>query len=183
MTVDQVRQSFRWSLRHGQGLLMSTVQERRTPPPSDLVKLNPFPYGWRDVPVTKPDGRSTSNRSHLHSKTLCTQSLEITSCRATLTSSIANTSRTCFGARLSSKPTAVVLADVEVYWDDPEVKQHRPDIAVILGVRRQKNWPSFQVVEEGTRPALIVEVVSPSRGSTMSRKRLTNTPASRSPIT
>ena len=56
MSVDQVRQSFRWSLRHGQGLLMSTVQERRTPPPSDLVKLNPFPYGWRDVPVTKPDG-------------------------------------------------------------------------------------------------------------------------------
>ncbi len=66
-----------------------------------------------------------------------------------------------FGARLSSEPTAVVLADVEIYWDDPGVKQHRPDIAVILGVQRQKIWPSFQVVEEGTRPALIVEVVSP----------------------
>ena len=86
--------------------------------------------------------------------------------------------------RMSSDPTTVVLADVEVFWDDPAVKQHRPDIAVILGVQRQKIWPSFHVVEEGTRPALIVEVVSPEvRGSTTSRKRLTNTPASTSPIT
>ncbi len=39
---------------------------------------------------------------------------------------------------------------------------HSPDISVIFNVREQKvNWTSFDVTEEGTRPTIIVEVVSP----------------------
>ncbi|HKI18419.1 MAG TPA: Uma2 family endonuclease [Isosphaeraceae bacterium] len=162
MTIDQPRQYSRWSLRHGQDLPMSTVQERRTPPHSDSAKLNPFPYGWRDVRVEKPDGRiafeqvALTLEDALHPEegdyTVSSHAHELD----------CNYLQYVFGARLSSDTTAVVLADVEIFWDDPAVKQHRPDIAVIPGVQRQKNWPSFHVVEEGTRPVLIVEVVSPS---------------------
>jgi colicin import membrane protein len=162
MTLDQPRQYSRWSLRHGQGFPMSTVQERRTPPPSDSAKFNPFPYGWRDVPVQKPDGRTEFAQVPLTLE----DALHPEEGDYTVSSHAhaldCNYLQYVFGARLSSDPTAAVLADVEVIWDDPEIKPHRPDIAVIPGVRRQKNWQSFHVVEEGTRPVLVVEVVSPS---------------------
>jgi len=160
MTIDQPRKYSRWSLRHGQGLPMSTVQERRTPPQSDSAKLNPFRYGWRDVRVEKPDGRIEFEQVALTLE----DALHPEEGDYTVSSHAhaldCNYLQDVFGARLSSDPTAVVLADVEVFWDDPGIKQHRPDVAVIPGVRRQKNWPTFHVIKEGTRPVLIVEVVS-----------------------
>ena len=64
-------------------------------------------------------------------------------------------------AQLAHDPAAVVLQDVRVAWDVPGLKAHGPDIAVILGVRERKNWSTFDVAEEGVRPALIIEVTSP----------------------
>jgi Uma2 family endonuclease len=64
-------------------------------------------------------------------------------------------------ARLAEDPGAVVLADTGVYWEDPKLKHHSPDLAVILGVKEQKDWESFYVAVEGVRPLLIVEVTSP----------------------
>jgi Uma2 family endonuclease len=64
-------------------------------------------------------------------------------------------------ARLADDPTAVVLHDVRIAWDVPDLGAHGPDIAVILGVRERKNWSTFDVAAEGVRPALIVEVTSP----------------------
>ncbi|MGO9917005.1 MAG: Uma2 family endonuclease, partial [Isosphaeraceae bacterium] len=37
---------------------------------------------------------------------------------------------------------------------------HRPDLAVIFGVKRRRDWPSFDVKKEKVRPKLIVEVAS-----------------------
>jgi Uma2 family endonuclease len=57
--------------------------------------------------------------------------------------------------------TKLVLSDTMVYWDDPLYPNHSPDIAYIPNVRQQRdNWRSFHVVEQGTRPSLIIEVVS-----------------------
>ena len=39
---------------------------------------------------------------------------------------------------------------------------HGPDLAVIFNVRERQNWATFNVIAEGTRPALIVEITSPS---------------------
>ncbi len=36
-----------------------------------------------------------------------------------------------------------------------------PDIVVIFDVHERRNWSTFDVVEEGTRPALIIGVASP----------------------
>ena len=64
-------------------------------------------------------------------------------------------------ARLAGDPTAVVLQDVRIAWDVPDLGAHGPDIAVILGVRERRNWSTFDVAVEGVRPALIVEITSP----------------------
>jgi len=41
--------------------------------------------------------------------------------------------------RLADAPTAVVLDDVRIVWDIPDLKPHGPDIMVIFGVRARKN--------------------------------------------
>lgn len=66
-----------------------------------------------------------------------------------------------FEARLRGAAQAVVLDDVRVKWDVPELKPHGPDIMVIFGVSAPKNWSTFDVAAEGVRPELIVEITSP----------------------
>jgi colicin import membrane protein len=68
-------------------------------------------------------------------------------------------------ARLRGDPSAVVLHDVRVAWDVPELRPNGPDSAVIRGVREQRNWSTFDVAEEGVRPELIIEVTSPKTRS------------------
>ncbi|MGP0068706.1 MAG: Uma2 family endonuclease [Isosphaeraceae bacterium] len=69
-------------------------------------------------------------------------------------------------ARVADDPHAVVLADVLVSWDIPKLKPHSPDVAVILGVKKQKEWKTFRVAAEGVRPSLIIEETSPKTRST-----------------
>ena len=70
-----------------------------------------------------------------------------------------------FEGQLRHDPTAVVLDDVRVAWDIPDLGAHGPDIAVILGVRERQNWSTFDVAQEGVRPALLIEITSPETAS------------------
>jgi len=55
-----------------------------------------------------------------------------------------------------------VYDDVKMIWEDPAVAQVAPDVSVIPNVRdKERNRPSFRVAEEGTRPCLMLEFVSP----------------------
>jgi len=141
---------------------MSTIQETNKPASSIEAEMYRFRYGWRDVRLTRPDGSIEYDQIPLtledvlhpeEGDQLVSSHAHALDCNYLLNVS---------SERLAGDPTAVVLSDVFIYWEKPEWKHHRPDIAVILGVRRQKDWASFYVVEEGTRPALIIEVVSPS---------------------
>ncbi|PMP74744.1 MAG: hypothetical protein C0183_20770 [Roseiflexus castenholzii] len=69
--------------------------------------------------------------------------------------------REVFERQVANDPTAVVLDDVRIEWDVPDLKPHSPDLMVIFGVKERKNWSTFRVAEEGVRPALIVEITSP----------------------
>ena len=63
--------------------------------------------------------------------------------------------------RLADDRTAVVLSDCQVDFNIRGVKPLCPDLAVFFGVRRRIAWSSFNVAQEGARPALVVEVTSP----------------------
>ena len=54
------------------------------------------------------------------------------------------------------------VSDCRVDWNLPGVRPLGPDIAVFLDVERHKNWATLDVAAEGARPALVVEVTSPS---------------------
>lgn len=65
----------------------------------------------------------------------------------------------------SSQKDVLVLSDVKILWGHRERRRPGPDIMVIRGVRdrdRSLKSASFNVVREGVRPSLIIEVVSNS---------------------
>jgi hypothetical protein len=66
-----------------------------------------------------------------------------------------------FLARVADRPDAVVLSDVRIAWDIPDLRPHGPDLMVIFGVAAVRNWSTFDVAQEQVRPTLIVEVTSP----------------------
>ncbi|RRR75328.1 MAG: Uma2 family endonuclease, partial [Candidatus Viridilinea halotolerans] len=68
-------------------------------------------------------------------------------------------------ARLEPAERAVVLSDVRVAWDHAELRAHGPDVMVIPGLSQRQDWSTFDVTEEGQRPALIIEITSPETRS------------------
>ncbi len=126
------------------------------PPPDD-----PFRYGWRYIRREGPEGSPEFDQLPLTLEdVLHPQEGDF------IVHSEAHERRNLylydvFGARLADDPTAVILHDVRVAWDSPDLGAHGPDLAVILGVRERKNWSTFDVADEGVRPALIVEITSP----------------------
>ena len=63
-----------------------------------------------------------------------------------------------------------VASDLKMLWGIPGVKRPAPDIAVIAGLRRKPDPEpdSWDVVREGARPCLIIEVVSSKDAETRS---------------
>lgn len=55
-----------------------------------------------------------------------------------------------------------VFSDLKMLWRIPGLKEPAPDLAIVLNlVDQHKYRGSFDIVAEGTRPCLVVEVMSP----------------------
>src|SRR5262249_20429615 len=150
----------------GRGSVMSPVPRHSTPSRAKKHKSPPrseasFEYGyrwvhrqgrngraaWERIPSTLQDGLHPQQGDvHLLSDPHaddCTYS------------------RYVLKDRYAGDDTVAVLTDCGIDWDIPGLKHHSPDLAVIFGVKRLKDWKSFHVKSEKARPALIIEVTSP----------------------
>lgn len=56
----------------------------------------------------------------------------------------------------------MVLGDCRVDWGVPGVRPLGPDILVLFGVRQWLRRGTYHLAEEGGRPVLVLEIVSPS---------------------
>lgn len=64
-------------------------------------------------------------------------------------------------------PEMTVFHDLIFEWDHPGIGNYAPDIAVVPNVRDpDEDRGVFNVAREGTRPVLVIEVVSPKTRST-----------------
>ena len=126
-------------------------------PPAD----DPFRYGWRyvsrptpndpdhlePVPLTLEDVLHPEEGDFIvHSDRHETDRMYLTA---------------VLRARLEAHGRAIVLSDVRVAWDVPDLRPHGPDVMVIPGLRERRDWSTFDVAEEGVRPALMIEITSP----------------------
>jgi len=134
--------------------------------PAETVEADLFRYGWRHVQRELPDGTVDIDQIpltlvdllHPEAGDQVPHSFDHQRRMRYLCNVLA--------ARLARDPTAVVLDDVRIAWDVPDLKPHGPDIMVIFGVRERKNWSTFHVADEGTRPTVIIEVTSPDTNLT-----------------
>ena len=143
--------------------MATTIEVLVTPAPEvgGSDPADPYRYGWRYVQHEGEDGRLVIEQVPLTLEdVLHPQEGD------QVTHSEAHQRRCVYlydvlRARLADDPSAVVLQDVRIAWDVPDLGAHGPDIAVILGVREHRNWSTFDVAAEGVRPALIIELTSP----------------------
>ncbi|MGB9752005.1 Uma2 family endonuclease [Roseiflexus castenholzii] len=137
------------------------------PPPSD----EPFRYGWRFVLRPTPD-----DPHHLEQVPLTLEDvLHPETGDFIVHSDRHETDRmyltAVLRARLEESGAAIVLSDVRIAWDIPDLRPHGPDVMVIPGIVERQNWSTFDVAVEGARPALIIEITSPeTRENDLERK-------------
>jgi Uma2 family endonuclease len=132
--------------------------------PSD----DPFRYGCRWVSRRLPNGKVVEHQVPLTAEDLLDPQLgdEVPQSdpHHELTGDLDDRLKRRFAAREDVK----VAADLKMLWGIPGLPEPSPDIAVIPGVRKKhdEERTSFDVVREGTRPCLVIEVVSSTDAET-----------------
>ncbi|MCS6940725.1 MAG: Uma2 family endonuclease [Roseiflexaceae bacterium] len=132
---------------------------------------DPFRYGWRYVPRPTPD-----DPRHLEQVPLTLEDVLHPEVGDFIVHSDRHETDRIYltevlRARLESSGAAIVLTDVRIAWDVPDLRPHGPDVMVIPGIRERQNWSTFEVAVEGARPALIIEITSPeTRENDLERK-------------
>jgi colicin import membrane protein len=121
-----------------------------------------FRYGYREVREKLPDGRSRWKRVPLTLEDVLHPQFGDVHMLGDPHSEDCTYLRSVHKARYADDPSVAVFSDCGIFWDIPGLKHHSPDFAVIFGVKRQKDWKTFRVREEGVRPSLIIEVSSPN---------------------
>jgi Uma2 family endonuclease len=139
--------------------------------PAPLPDEDPFRYGWRYVRRPTPD-----DPDHLEQVPLTLDDVLHPEVGDFLVHSDRHETDRMYltavlRARLEPSGQAIVLSDVRVAWDVPDLRPHGPDVMVIPGLRERRDWSTFDVAEEGARPALIIEITSPeTRENDVERK-------------
>ena len=131
-----------------------------------LDKKDPYPYGWREAIRTLPNGTEVLERTPLTLEDILHPQVGDYRMHDEEHERFCNYLYNVLSARLADRPNAMVLHDVRVAWALPDLRAHGPDISVIFDLRRRINWSTFSEAEEGTKPSLIIEIVSPSTRST-----------------
>jgi colicin import membrane protein len=131
------------------------------PVPHTDANADPFRYGWRLVPRPTPD-----NPHHLEQVPLTLEDVLHPEVGDFIVHSDRHETDRMYltavlRARLEPSRRAIVLSDVRIAWDLPDLRAHGLDVMVIPSVRKRRNWSTFEVAIERARPALIIEIVSP----------------------
>ncbi|MCS7287739.1 MAG: Uma2 family endonuclease [Roseiflexus sp.] len=128
---------------------------------ANLLTDDPFRYGWRLVPRPTPD-----NPHHMEQVPLTLEDVLHPEVGDFIVHSDRHETDRMYltavlRARLEASGAAIVLSDVRIAWDIPDLRPHGPDVMVIPGISERQNWSTFEVAVEGVRPALIIEITSP----------------------
>ncbi len=120
-----------------------------------------FKYGYRDVQTKLPHGEIRFERVPLTLEDVLHPRFGDVHVLSDAHGDDCLYLREVLKARYHGDKSVAVFYDVGIFWDIPELKHHSPDISLIFGVKRRKEWKSFNVATEQVRPVLIIEVTSP----------------------
>lgn len=146
---------------------MSFVSFHTLAPPSPRVKLEgtsaeKFPYGWRNIIETLPSGQEVYYQVPLTQADFLNpqmgdqlvQRIKHSRCGIDLFNRLDN--------YYANDPTVGVFFDVKVEWGIPGLIEPAPDVCVVPHLtEKEPDVGTFKVSDWGTRPCLIIEVMSP----------------------
>jgi Uma2 family endonuclease len=135
--------------------------------PADLEAVaeppeaDPFRYGWRPRYVRLPDGEVIEEQIPLTAEDLLDPQDGDVVGQSAYHFFLLILLADLLGRYYTDQKDVFVAGDLKMLWRIPGLKNPAPDIAVIPGVRdREADRKSFDVVAEGTRPWLVIELVS-----------------------
>ena len=129
-----------------------------------IAEKDPHPYGWRDLITKMPDGTVRTKRIALTLRDCLYP--EEGDCMPTNPghTTIVFYLYQVLKQRLDHDLKIFVSSDCMFYWDHPDLVKHCPDVAATFGVKdRAEIRRSYNEAEQGVRPTVIIEVVSPKR--------------------
>lgn len=142
--------------------ILATARELNAPvDPQDR-----FAYGWRYVTKVAKNGSETKVQVPLTLEDILHPQEEDFRVLSNAHREDAQYLCGAFEIALNKTPHAQVLSDCRVAWTRDGKYAHGPDVAAIFNVREKKDWGTFNVVKEKTKPALIIEITSPETRST-----------------
>jgi Uma2 family endonuclease len=139
-------------------------QSKTATAPVFLPDEDEFPYGWRYVSETLPDGRVVHHQIPLTPADFLDPQEGDQFVHNSLHNLLIYLIFGVFNARYQNDPHTGVFCQLKMKWGIPDLKEPAPDLAIVPNLTRDKeiNRTSFYVEEEGTRPCLALEVVSPN---------------------
>jgi len=142
---------------------MSTVSKPPkpipTPPESDD---DPYRHGWRFVRVKTANGSYREKQVPLTERDLLFPRTGDFIVQTDGHNQDVGYLKAVFKSQVVADPSAAVISDCRVNWNLPKVKPLGPDVSLFFGVKRQRDWATFNVAKEGAKPALVVEITSES---------------------
>jgi Uma2 family endonuclease len=134
---------------------------RKAPACEELAEDDPFRLGWRYRVVRLPDGKTELREEPLTAADLLDPQLGDHVTQNSWHVAAVHELWDILSWRYESRPDVFVSCDLKMLWRIRGLPNPSPDIAVIPGVRNKARLRrSFDVRKEGTRPALVMELVS-----------------------
>lgn len=120
-----------------------------------------FRLGWRYRTVVLPDGDSELQEEPLTEADLLNPRLGDHILHSTWHTLTVHMLYSVLSWRYKARPDVLITSQLKMIWGIPGLPNPAPDLAVIPGVRdKDRIRRDFRVEDEGTRPALVLEVVS-----------------------
>jgi len=132
-----------------------------SPPPPPAPGEDPFRYGWRDIVHMRPDGHTVERIPLTLDDVLHPREGDVIPLN-TLHHIECNYLYSTAELRVAGRAGVLLTGDLLIDWGPDGPRDHAPDFGVIFNVADiKKKRGKFYVVREGTRPRMLLEVVSP----------------------
>ena len=131
-----------------------------------------FPYGWRYVEVSRPDGSIEVEQIPLTLEDALHPQEDDQIPSNLLQNEVVRSIRNALDSLLRDRDDVLIFNDMLIDWGKPGIKAMSPDIVVFFGGKLASWVGTYRVPEQGVTTEVVIEVTSPSTRSNDVEKKV-----------